>query len=326
MLDNHFREINYIRVSVTDRCNFRCVYCMPPEGVKLVAHQEILRNEEISRLVGAASMIGIKKVRLTGGEPLVRKGLVKLVQSIGTIPGIDDIALTTNGMLLPEMAVDLKKAGLRRVNISLDTLDPDLFRMITVTGDLKKVWRGIETALALGLDPVKINTVVMRGVNHHEIKKLAALTLDYPLHVRFIELMPIGASDDWALDRHVPTAEVRQVIEGGLGKLEDAHRPSGNGPAKYFRLYGAPGTIGFISAVSDHFCSKCNRLRLTAEGMIRPCLYSDREIDIKTPLRQGAELPELAGRFLHAIEQKPAGHHIGAGRHIKNRLMSQIGG
>ncbi|MFZ5633822.1 MAG: GTP 3',8-cyclase MoaA [Bacillota bacterium] len=326
MQDTYHREINYLRVSVTDRCNLRCVYCMPPEGVKLVPHDQILRNEEIARLVEAAALAGIKKVRLTGGEPLVRKGLVELVAAIGAIPGIDDIALTTNGLLLPEMGGELKRAGLRRVNISLDTLDPGLFRFITGSGDLKQVWKGIEAALELGLHPVKINTVVMRGFNHHEIGDLAGLTLNHPLHVRFIELMPVGASDSWALDRHVPTPEVREIIEAGLGELEDAHRPPGNGPARYYRLPGAPGTIGFISAVSDHFCRRCNRLRLTAEGMIRPCLYSGREIDIKTPLRRGAGNSELAGLFAQAVKQKPDRHHIHGGWQDKKRIMSQIGG
>ncbi|MCL6478959.1 MAG: GTP 3',8-cyclase MoaA [Peptococcaceae bacterium] len=326
MQDTYHREINYLRVSVTDRCNLRCVYCMPPEGVRLIPHDQILRNEEIVRLVEAATLVGIKKIRLTGGEPLVRKGLVELVAAVGAIPGIDDIALTTNGLLLPEMGKELKKAGLRRVNISLDTLDPALFRFITRNGELKQAWKGVEAALELGLHPVKINTVVMRGVNSHEISDLAALTRNYPLHVRFIELMPVGTSDSWALDSHVPTPEVREIIETSLGELESIHKPVGNGPAKYYRLSGAPGTIGFISAVSDHFCRRCNRLRLTAEGMIRPCLYNGREIDIKTPLRRGAENAELAGLFVQAVRQKPDYHHIHGGWHDKKRVMSQIGG
>jgi cyclic pyranopterin phosphate synthase len=324
--DHHYREINYLRVSVTDRCNLRCIYCLPTEGIKLVSHGEILRNEEIAGLIESAALAGIKKVRLTGGEPLVRRGLAELVAAIKAIPEIDDIALTTNGILLPAVAGELKGAGLRRVNISLDTLDPGMFRFITRGGSLAQVWKGIETALENGLNPVKINTVVMRGYNDHEIKDLAALTLEYPLHVRFIELMPVGTCSSWAPERHVPVLEIKKIIENSLGVLENAYRPAGNGPARYCRLSGAPGTIGFISPVSDHFCENCNRLRLTAEGMIRPCLYSSCEIDVKTPLRQGAARQELAELFRQAVLEKPAGHCMNKGWQDDRRVMSQIGG
>ena len=326
MQDTYQREINYLRISVTDRCNLRCIYCMPPGGVKVLAHDQILRNEEIIRLVEAASLAGIKKVRLTGGEPLVRKGLVDLVAAIAAIPAIDDIALTTNGLVFPELGRELKEAGLRRVNISLDTLDPDLYKFITRSGSLDRAWKGIETALGLGLHPVKINTVIMRGFNYHEIEDLAALTLKYPLHVRFIELMPVGTSNPWAVDRHVPSSEVRSVIEDSLGGLEDAVKPTGQGPARYHKLSGASGTIGFISAVSDHFCQQCNRLRLTAEGMIRPCLYSGREIDARAQLLRGAGLEELAELFRQAVLKKPDRHHMSEGWNDAKRIMSQIGG
>lgn len=320
------REINYLRISVTDRCNMRCVYCMPPQGVNPVAHEDILRNEEVVRLVRAGARAGIKKVRITGGEPLVRKGLVGLVESISRIPDIDDIALTTNGVLLPGTGRELKAAGLSRVNISLDTLDPDLYRFITRNGDFKEAWRGIESALDLGLNPVKLNTVVMKGFNDGEIKDLAALTLKYPLHVRFIELMPVGASDSWTADRHVPARDIKQALELQLGRLVDARKPCGNGPARYYKLPGSKGTIGFISAVSDHFCANCNRLRMTAEGMLRPCLYSGKEIDVKTLLRQGAGEEELAGLFRQAVAAKPERHNIAAGWQDDKRMMSQIGG
>lgn len=326
MQDVYHREINYLRVSVTDRCNLRCIYCMPPGGVKALPHEEILRNEEFVALIKAASLVGIKKIRLTGGEPLVRRGLVELVAAINEIPRIDDIALTTNGALLPEMGRDLKRAGIRRVNISLDTLDPGLFSFLTGNGDLGKAWRGIETALELGFVPVKINTVVIKGYNDHEVLELAALTRKYPLHVRFIELMPVGASDAWALERHVPASIVRESIEAGLGRLESAHKPAGSGPARYSRLSGAPGTIGFISPVSDHFCRSCNRLRLTAEGMIRPCLHSAREWDAKGPLRRGADERELAAIFRLAVAGKPDRHCMQGGWRDDKRLMSQIGG
>lgn len=326
MQDVYQREINYLRVSVTDRCNMRCVYCMPSGGVKTLPHEEILRNEEFVSIIKAASLTGIKKIRLTGGEPLIRKGLVELVAAINDIPGIDDIALTTNGALLPDIGRDLKKAGVRRVNISLDTLDPALFRAITRSGDLDQAWRGIETALDLGFSPVKINTVVMKGYNDHEIVELAALTLRYPLHVRFIELMPVGTSNTWAMERHVPASRVREMVEAGLGRLEGAHKPAGNGPARYLRLSGAPGTIGFISPVSDHFCQSCNRLRLTAEGMIRPCLHSAREWDAKGPLRRGADDRELAAIFRLAVAGKPDRHCMQGGWRDDKRIMSQIGG
>ncbi|MCL6611042.1 MAG: GTP 3',8-cyclase MoaA [Peptococcaceae bacterium] len=326
MQDAYKREINYLRVSVTDRCNLRCIYCMPPGGVKLVSYNQILRNEEIARLVDAATLTGIRKIRLTGGEPLVRRGLVKLVSAIRAVPEIDDIALTTNGVLLPAMGRELKEAGLCRVNISLDTLDPALFRSITRYGELDKAWKGIETALDLGLNPVKINTVVMRGINDSEILRIAALTLKYPLHVRFIELMPVGTSDAWAPGRYVPTAEVKAAIEAGLGEMKEVRKLAGNGPAMYYRLSGAPGTIGFISAVSDHFCQRCNRLRLTAEGMIRPCLHSGREIDARTPLRRGAGKTELADLFRQAVLKKPDRHNMDGGWRDEKRIMSQIGG
>jgi len=326
--DNYLREINYLRVSITDRCNLRCIYCMPAGGVeKLWPHEDILRNEElVSIIAAAASQAGIRKIRLTGGEPLIRRGLVDLVAAIRDIPGIDDIALTTNGILLPNMGKELKEAGLQRVNISLDTLDPALFRHLTRNGDLEQVWRGIENALEQGFSPVKINTVVMKGYNDHEIGELAALTVKYPLHVRFIELMPVGASNSWAGDRHVPVSRIKEIIEAGLGSMESAYQPTGNGPARYYRLSGAPGTIGFISPVSDHFCKTCNRLRLTAEGMIRPCLYSGWEIDIKGLLRKGATDTELGEVFRQAIGRKPDRHCISAGWQDDKKVMSQIGG
>ena len=325
MQDAYQREINYLRVSVTDRCNLRCVYCMPPGGVKLISHDQVLRNEEIVRLVNAAAMVGITKIRLTGGEPLVRKGLAQLVEAIAEVPGIDDIALTTNGILLPSMADTLKEAGLKRVNISLDTLDPGLFRRITRSGEIDQVWKGIDTALDRGLNPVKINTVVMRGINDSEIGEIAALTLKYPLHVRFIELMPVGVSDAWAKEKVVPTAKIKSEIEGTLGTMGETHKPFGNGPARYYHISGAPGTIGFISAVSNHFCQGCNRLRLTSEGMIRPCLHNGFEINARTPLRSGAGDLELASLFRQAVMNKPHQHSLHSGWNDEKR-MSQIGG
>lgn len=326
MQDGFRREINYLRVSVTDRCNLRCVYCMPSRGVKLLPHGEILRNEEIETIVRAAALVGIRKVRLTGGEPLVRRGLVELVRAIFSIPEIDDLALSTNGILLAENAALLKEAGLKRVNISLDTLKPDRYRSITRYGDFSAVWRGINAALEVGLHPVKLNTVVMRGLNDDEVVDMARLTLDYPLHVRFIELMSIGTASPWASENYVSSAEIAGLISRELGDLEEVRKPTGSGPARYYRLPSARGTVGFISAVSDHFCSTCNRLRLTARGGLRPCLFDDREIDIKTPLRKGATLEEIAGLFRLAVRSKPVGQDAVDRWNEEAGGMSKIGG
>jgi len=326
MQDTYRREINYLRVSVTDRCNLRCIYCMPPEGVRWTPHSEILRLEEIETIVRAAALTGIKKIRLTGGEPLVRKGLEGLVRQISNIPGIDDIALTTNGLLMTACAGKLKEAGLRRVNISLDTLKEDRYRQITRIGDLSAAWEGIQSALDAGLHPVKLNTVVIRGFNDDEVAAMARLTLDRPLHVRFIELMPVGSSDSWAAGRFVPAGEIMDAISVGLGRLHPAKQPAGGGPAKYYRLKDAQGTIGFITAMSDHFCHKCNRLRLTATGGLRPCLYDEREIDLKNPLRQGAGLREIINLITDAVAIKPVQHHMLDGWQDERRVMSQLGG
>ncbi len=326
MQDRFQRQINYLRISLTDRCNLRCVYCMPAEGVQCIPHDEILTIEEIIAVIKAGVQVGIRKVRLTGGEPLVRRGILDLIKEINNIPGIDDIALTTNGILLGDMAGDLKAAGLKRVNISLDTLKPGLFRRITRCGDLNLVLRSIDAAFEYALEPVKINTVAIRGLNDDELVDLAKLTQDRPLHVRFIELMPIGASDAWSRVRFISNQEVRELITGALGNLEDEKKVPGSGPARYCRLAGAQGTIGFISAVSNHFCATCNRLRLTATGQLRPCLFSSREIDLKQALRAGAGTIELAGIFKKAIMSKPDSHDLTASWQKDDRIMSQIGG
>ncbi len=326
MQDKFQRQINYLRISLTDRCNLRCVYCMPAEGVQWLPHKEILTIEEIVAVVEAGVQVGIRKVRLTGGEPLVRRGIIDLIKRLNDIPEIDDIALTTNGMLLGDMAGDLKAAGLKRVNVSLDTLDPARFHRITRYGDLNLVLRGINTALDYGLEPVKINTVAMRGFNDDELVDLARLTLDKPLHVRFIELMPIGTSDDWSHVKFISSQEIRELITGALGNLEDEKKVPGSGPARYSRISGAAGTIGFISAVSNHFCATCNRLRLTASGQLRPCLFSGREVDLKQVLRSGAGPDELARIFQEAILSKPDSHDLAASWQKDDRIMSQIGG
>lgn len=327
-LDSLARPISYLRISVTDRCNLRCIYCMPAEGIPhKFPHEEILRYEEIARVVEAAAGLGINKVRLTGGEPLARLGIAELVRMIASIPGIDDISMTTNGILLARHAQELKDAGLHRVNVSLDTLQPTRFRQITRLGELEDVLAGIEAAERAGLHPIKVNNVVMRGLNDDEIADFARLTLTRPWHIRFIEIMPVGETAEQAKMGFVPVAEIRARIEAEVGPLEPSDGAGrGAGPARYYRLPNAPGTIGFISAVSEHFCFHCNRLRLTADGKLRPCLLSDQEIDIRAALRRGAGLQELQAILRQAVEQKPAGHHLAEDITATGRLMSQIGG
>ena len=328
-LDSFSRPINYLRVSVTDRCNLRCVYCMPAGGVPPLQHTDVLRYEEIARVVRAAAALGVNKVRLTGGEPLVRRNLPDLVRLIAAVPGIDDISLTTNGILLPRYADELAAAGLRRVNVSLDSLRSERFRAMTRCGDLADVWAGIAAAGQAGLTPIKLNTVVIRGLNDDEVADFARLTVTRPLHVRFIEVMPLGANKHWAGDGYVPMSEVRARIEAALGPLEAVGEDDpviGNGPARYYRLPGAPGTVGLISPVSEHFCFHCNRLRLTADGKLRPCLLSDEEIDLRSALRDGADDEELQAIIAGAIVAKPARHHLEEGLVPHKRQMAQIGG
>ena len=326
MQDTYQRNINYLRISVTDKCNLRCVYCMPEGGIEQVRHEEILRLEEIARVVESAVITGIRKVRFTGGEPLVRKGMTELIGMVNKIPEIDDIALTTNGVLLSRLAVGLREAGLKRVNISLDTLAPEKFTQITRGGRLSDVWRGIEAARDAGFDPVKINTVIIRGFNSDEIQDFVELTRKIPLHVRFIELMPIGASSSMARDGYISTDELIKSISA-KHVIVPEKEVAGGGPAKYYRIPGAPGTIGFISPISNHFCAGCNRLRLTAEGRLRPCLQSPKEIDLKTPLREGASLQELADIIKLAVESKPEKHDLTQSGWAGNkRVMTQIGG
>jgi len=322
--DSFQRPINYLRVSVTDRCNLRCIYCMPAEGVSLMSHDEVLSYEEIYHVVKAAAELGINKVRLTGGEPLVRAGLPELVRLLASIDTIDDIALTTNGTLLAHHAAELKQAGLQRVNISLDTLNPDKFRRITRCGELEDTLQGIEAARAAGLDPVKINVVVMAGVNDDELPDFAARTVNEGWHVRFIELMPLNG-DEPVVSKLVSVRDMKRRLDP-LGKMEPCRVSVGNGPAKYFRLPDATGTIGFITPVTEHFCYHCNRLRLTADGKLRPCLLSEEEIDLRGPLRRGASAAELKSRIEEAIARKPLGHKLAEGSTPLNRPFSHIGG
>lgn len=320
IFDSFGRRINYLRISVTDRCNLRCIYCMPPEGVPWIPHSDLLSYEEIATIVQIAAALGINKIRLTGGEPLIRPGLPNLVEMLSGIEGINEIAMTTNGILLKEYAMVLKRAGLRRVNISLDTLKADRFRYITRLGELKDTLKGIEAAREANLEPVKINVVVMRGINDDEVLDFAKLTREKGWHIRFIELMPFANVTEF-----VPSSEIRQSIVS-LGTLEPCSPITGNGPTRSYRLPGAKGTIGFISPLSEPFCSACNRLRLTSNGQLCPCLLSDGGIDLKGPLRNNATAQQLKNLILKAVASKPKHHHLADGIVPVKHNMSQIGG
>ncbi|MCS7178883.1 MAG: GTP 3',8-cyclase MoaA [Anaerolineae bacterium] len=324
--DVYERPVQYLRVSVTDRCNLRCLYCMPEEGVVQCSHQDILRHEEIVRIVRIAVETGFMHIRLTGGEPLVRRGIVDLVAELARIPGLDDLSMTTNGILLRQYAKALARAGLRRINLSLDTLRPERFRQITRWGNLEDVLAGREAALAAGLRPIKINMVVIRGLNDDEVVDMARKTIEPDWHVRFIEVMPLGAGVRWFGDGVVPAAEIRARIEEAVGPLTPVHGEVGIGPARYYRLPGAAGTVGFIGAVTEHFCHFCNRLRLTSDGRLLPCLLSSATIDLRTPLRNGATDEELRALFMQAVVAKPRGHALRAGWLPSAFPISHIGG
>lgn len=329
--DTFSRPINYLRVSVTDRCNLRCVYCMPSEGIHQVDQCEILRYEELLTIIGVAAELGISKIRVTGGEPLVRAGLVDFIRMLSQVKGIDDIALTTNAVLLAKYAEQLKQAGLARVNVSLDSLREKTFKKITRYGSLKEVLKGIDQARKVGLWPVKINVVVVRGLNDEEVLDFAKKTVEEEWHVRFIEVMPFADDHFTVVDPDivqtgfVPISEIFERIST-LGELEPSEMQVGNGPAKYYRLPGAKGTLGFISPVSEHFCFNCNRLRLTADGRLRPCLLSSEEVELKSILRQGASREELKEQILRAVEVKPRQHLLAENTPPSGRLMAQIGG
>ncbi|NPV09116.1 MAG: GTP 3',8-cyclase MoaA [Anaerolineae bacterium] len=325
MRDAFGRSITYLRLSVTDRCNLRCLYCMPEEGVPLKRHDHILRYEEIVRLVRLGAELGITKVRVTGGEPLVRPGVVQLVRMLSDIPGLADIALTTNGILLAQHARGLAEAGLKRVNVSLDTLRPERFQRIARRGRLQDVLDGLEAARSAGLSPIKVNMVVIRGLNDDEVVDFARLSISEGWHVRFIEVMPLGEGEHWTHDGFVPASEMRARIEAELGPL--APLPSDrSGPARTYRLHDAPGTVGLITPVTEHFCGTCNRLRLSADGRLVACLLRGGELDVRGPLRRGATDDELRALLLQAVALKPAGHRLAQGEPLPARSMSGIGG
>jgi cyclic pyranopterin phosphate synthase len=306
--DSFSRVIDYMRISITDRCNLRCIYCMPTGGVRPIEHKEILTYEEITRVVRVAAALGVRKIRITGGEPLARKNVTFLIASLRKIAGIEDMSLTTNGLLLEKYARELADAGLDRVNVSLDSLRPERYREMTRGGEIAPVLRGIESAEKAGLTPIKINMVPLRDKNDDEIGDFAGMTLNTPLHVRFIEFMPIGAKDFWSDERYISTDEIKTTVEK-IGPLAPV-RMRRNGPARYFSFANAPGVIGFISALTHHFCSDCNRLRITADGKLRPCLFSESEIDLKPALRGSPSEEEIERLLRLSIEVKPERHNI----------------
>jgi cyclic pyranopterin phosphate synthase len=326
LLDPYSRKINYLRISVTDRCNLRCRYCMPEEGIPLISHEEILTYEEMLRMVRVFAREGISKVRLTGGEPLVRKGIVDFISRLSQIEGIEDLSLTTNGILLKEFAPDLKRAGLKRINISLDSLRRERFYRIARRDGYERVWEGIEASLSAGLSPIKINMVAIRGVNDDEIESFAQLTLRLPLTVRYIEYMPSGNGEEWKESDILTIPQIKNRLEK-MGTLIPIPPDRWDGPARRFRMAGALGEIGLIGAVSSHFCGDCNRLRLTADGKIRTCLFSDDEVDMKEILRKGGSDGDLREQLLLALQRKPERHHINTYQFKKcQRNMSAIGG
>jgi cyclic pyranopterin phosphate synthase len=332
--DSFQRTIDYMRISITDRCNLRCVYCMPSDDLPPLEHRDILRYEEIARILQIASSLGVRRIRITGGEPLVRRDVPYLIRLIREIGGIIDISLTTNGILLEEYADALAEAGLQRVNVSLDSLRPDKYREMTRGGQIERVFRGIEAAEKAGLSPVKINMVPIRGLNEDEIEGFARMTLNAPYQVRFIEFMPFGTRDMWSVERLIQVEEIKAIVEK-IGSLAPV-RLKKSGPARYFQFDKAAGVIGFISPLSNHFCGECNRLRLTADGKLRPCLFSETEIDLKPALRNDARDSEIERLIRLSIQVKPEGHNMGMQnerfkaflnmRDGTSRPMSRIGG
>lgn len=304
LIDPYNRHLTYLRISITDRCNLRCIYCIPRGDLPKLRHEDILTYEEILRLVRIAIELGVRKIRLTGGDPFLRKGVCEFIPRLTALLGLEDVSLTTNGIYLKANLEKIRASGIKRINVSLDTLQREKYERITGYDGLEAVWEGIELARKLGFDPVKINVVAIKGLNDDEILDFARLSLRYPFHVRFIEYMAIGVTDsDVPLD-HIPSSIIKEKLES-LGELAPIPKTAYGGPAERFRFNGAPGEVGIISAVTNHFCHLCNRLRLTASGYLRPCLLSDLEEDLKGPLRKGASDNDLAEIFLKAASNKP---------------------
>lgn len=318
MKDSFGREINYLRISLTDRCNLRCRYCMPEKGVSKFSHEEMLTLEEIYEITKAFVDLGINKIRFTGGEPLTRKGVVDLISKVSNLDGVKDLAMTTNGILLKEYAEKLKNAGLNRVNISLDTLDEVKYETITRGGKLKSVLEGIEEAKRVGLTPIKINTVLIGGFNDDEIEDLVKLTEKEEINIRFIELMPIGEAASWAKENFISNNIILEKVK----ELIPIPREDISSPAVYYKLPNGKGRVGIINPISCKFCANCNRVRLTSKGQLKLCLHSNVEIDIKEALRSGQDIKKL---ILDSVKKKEESHHLEDGKYI-DRNMNQIGG
>lgn len=321
--DQHGRAIEYLRISVTDRCNFRCAYCMPIEGLPWLPRADILSYEEIADIVRQLAPMGLRRIRLTGGEPTIRPDLGRLIAMLRQVVAVNDIALSTNGLRLPELAGALRAAGLDRVNVSVDSLRPERVRAIArrpITFDPR---RALLAAEAAGLEPIKVNVVVMRGVNDDEIGELACLTRDHPWHVRFIELMPVGDLHEATEAHVVPSAEVLDRAAAAVGGLTPVAGPTGNGPARYWAAAGAAGTVGVITPMTHSYCASCNRVRLTADGRLRTCLFGDHEVDLRSPLRAG--LPVVA-EVERALREKPKEHALLQLSVGGLRALSQVGG
>ncbi len=326
--DGFGREIDYLRISLTDHCNLRCVYCMPLEGLDLAPPSRFLTAAEIETVARAAVAVGFRKFRLTGGEPTLRTDLLEIVMRLNAVPGVRDLAMTTNGVRLPALAEPLVAAGLRRVNIHLDSLDPHRLRRIMRWGTLDEIWNGIEAAEAAGLRPIKVNAVVARGYNEEDVVPLAALTVTHDWHVRFIETMPLGVGEVAALarERLVPNRESQARIEAALGPLDPLPASDPSDEARNYRLPGGRGVVGFISPVTEPYCGTCNRMRLTAEGRFHLCLLNDDELDVRGALRAGGGLDAVAAILVRAVRHKPTGHRLDLGLSTERREMYQLGG
>lgn len=323
--DRYGRKLHYLRISLTDHCNLRCIYCMP-DDITFRPSAELMQDDEILRLVRLFVRAGFDKFRLTGGEPTVRANIVSLVREIAHTPGVHSLSMTSNGVLFARLAEELAEAGLKRVNFSLDTLNAEKFQRLTRRGKIDDVWAGIQAAERVGLTPIKINAVVVRGHNEQDVVELAALTLERPWQVRFIEMIPFGGATEFQQKQLVTAQEIKARIEQSLGPLEVLNGGQLDGEARVYRLERAVGTVGIIATVTQPFCASCTRARLTADGRLRLCLLREREVDLLTPLRAGASDDQLLQTILAALWEKPWGHGLAQGEIPLNRTMSEIGG
>jgi cyclic pyranopterin phosphate synthase len=326
MDDSYGRRINYLRLSVTDRCNLNCLYCQPGEGPTVTPPEELLTAAEIERVVRAAVAVGFDKLRLTGGEPTVRRDIVEIVERLAPVPGLEELLMTTNGVRLQYLAEPFYRAGLRRVNIHVDTLNATRVQRLMGLGAPQKVWDGIMAAERVGLVPIKLNMVLTRGYNDMDVVDMAQLTLEHDWHVRFIELMPLGDRAQFAYDYYVPAQEAMDRVQAALGELSPLYGGELVGEARLYRLPGARGTLGFINPVSDPYCDSCNHLRITADGQLRLCLLADQELSLREMLRAGGSQDDLVALFRQAIAAKPFGLHIQHGHAPAGRTMVRIGG